>query len=141
MLTVVTSSAMISKEVRRARLLLVNAFGPTCAMNSRTQVYPQQVGVVHSKYGIAHELIHAKNLMICSTTISIGIGIGTDCRAVVVAVVAVDAVDAAALNRSGGGQRRRRATRTMTLRRTLLLLCCCCSCCCCRFLSRSNMYS
>ena len=54
------------------------------------------------------ELIHAKNLMICSTTISIGIGIGTDCRAV---VVAVDAVDAAALNRSGGGQRRRWATR------------------------------
>ena len=111
MLTVVTSSAMISKEVRKARLLLVNAFGPTCATNSRTQVYPQQVGVVHSKYGIAHELIHAKNLMICSTTISIGIGIGTDCRAV---VVAVDAVDAAALNRSGGGQRRRWATRVDT---------------------------
>ena len=65
-LIVATSSAMISNEVRRARLLLGNAFGPICAMNSRTQVYPPQVGVVRSKYGITHELIHAKNLMICS---------------------------------------------------------------------------
>ena len=69
-----------------AWLLLVNAIGLTCATYSRTQVYPQQVGVVRSKYGIAHELIHAKNMM--------------ECRIFVVAV------DAAASNRSGGVQRR-----------------------------------